>query len=108
MLIGSSAEKKDASASRALYTTLPASTDIVLPDLPGLAPVEVLKFIISASMISGFGQDVAALSRYIIIISHIGSLKSIYPRVNKINLLIHKIDIINNILFQNIRPDRLD
>jgi hypothetical protein len=43
--------------------TLPESMDILCADRPGLAPIPALKSVMAFSIVSGFGHEVAALSK---------------------------------------------
>ena len=60
---GSRTWNSSAMASRASYTIRPASMDRRCPERPGLPPARSRKFDIARITASGFGNDVAALSR---------------------------------------------
>jgi hypothetical protein len=67
---GSSAPIIDAIVSRVLKIIRLASTESLWPERPGFAPTPLLKSIIACIITSGFGHDVAALSKYIGFIIH--------------------------------------
>ncbi len=59
----SSTLKRVARSSLVSMSIRAASTDRLCPDLPGFAPTVLLKRAIASIMASGFGHEVAALSR---------------------------------------------